>query len=149
VRGSYTSPIDGTGQASSVPLEPKGAASVEDLLARVTRLTDEDRARVAEARKAVDESFHADSLAAASELLVGRGEAYARARSAVAAAHLPAVLDDEGLEPDERARWGEIARLVEAALDDALLAFLTNDVLHPNHARELYRSLKAIEPVER
>ena len=102
---------------------------------------------VAAARRAVDETFHERALQAASELLVGRGELYAEARRALARAHVPAALEGEALSEGERAELDDVARAVQLAIDDGLLAVLTSDRLHPNHARELFRSLKvAFEP---
>jgi hypothetical protein len=93
----------------------------------------------------VDEAFHEAALRAAAESLVGRAEAYMRARSQLAGAHVPACLESSS-RGVERARWQDVARLVQLALDDALLAVATSDELHPNHARELYRSFKVVRP---
>lgn len=109
---------------------------------RVLGLTDHERGAIAEARKGVDESFHERALLAAAEALVGRGDEYARARSRVALAHVPDALEDAD-DRDEVEWLNDVARSVQLAIDDGLLAILTSDVLHPNHARELYRSLKA------
>lgn len=108
---------------------------MEEFVARVRRLTDEERAVVAAARKAVDETFHARAVIAGLEAVADRGDAYVRARRAVAGAHVP-----ERIEQDE----GEVARLVQLAIDDALLAMLARDLLHPNHLRELYRPWRAL-----
>lgn len=87
----------------------------------------------------MDEVFHERALAAAAELLVGRGEEYARARRTLATAHLPRSLTADG---GGRTDLDDTARHVQLAIDDGLLAVLTSDLLHPNHARELHRSLK-------
>lgn len=109
---------------------------VAALVERLRVLTDEERRRIADARRQVTEDYHEGSLRAASELLVGRGDAYARARFEVTAVHVSDGVDDE------------TARLVQLAVDDALLALVTADLLHPNHVRELYRSCRAVEPIE-
>lgn len=93
----------------------------------------------------MDEAFHEAALQSATESLVGRAETYVRARSQLARAHVPECLDGSSADA-ERARWQDVARLVQLALDDALLAVVTSDELHPNHARELYRSFKAAPP---
>lgn len=111
------------------------------------RLRDEDRLTVAEGRKAVSEAYHAKALRAAAEALAGRAEAYVAVRRRLAGAHVPDSLADgvvPALSAEEVARWNEVARLVQQAIDDALLAFLASDVLHPNHLRELYRPWRAV-----
>jgi hypothetical protein len=114
---------------------------VQGFLDRALALTDDQRLAVADARRAVDEAFHETALLAAAEALAGRGETYAHARRELARAHVPERLD--GAADDDRARWQDVARLAQLAIDDALLAILTNDQLHPDHLRELYRSFKA------
>jgi hypothetical protein len=116
---------------------------VQGFLKRVLELGDDQRLAVAEARRAVNEAFHETALRAAAEALAGRGEAYARARRALARAHVPECLDGSPGDEADRAGWQDVARLVQLAIDDALLAVLTSDALHPNHSRELYRSFKA------
>lgn len=114
---------------------------------QVLRLRDEDRLRVAEGRKAVSEAYHAKALRAAAEALAGRAETFLACRRLVAGAHVPDMLADEGgaaLRADEVARWNEVARLVQHAIDDALLALLASDVLHPDHLRELYRPWRGV-----
>lgn len=100
---------------------------MEEFVARARQLTDEERVAVAEARKAVDETFHAKAVIAGLEALAGRGDVYVHARRVVAGVHLSEQIEDE------------VARLVQLAIDDALLAMIGRDVLHPNHLRELYR----------
>lgn len=111
-------------------------------------MDDESRLAVASARKAVDEAFHEKALRAASDALVGRGDEYVRARRALAGTHVPDKLtgdDADALTGEELARWSEVARLVQQAMDDELMALLTSDVLHPNHLRELHRSWRAAQ----
>lgn len=107
-------------------------------MARVLALTDEERISIAEAWKELDETFRDQALGAAAEALVARSEAYALVRRKVARAHLP-----EGLDEDP-ARRNEVARLVRLAIDEMLLAHVAQDVLHPNHLRELCRPWQAI-----
>lgn len=130
-----------TGEAEFGP----NHAAVAEFVDCVRRLEDEGRLAVAEARKAVDETFHEKALRAASEALPGRGEAYARARRRVAGAHVPDRLaSDDAPRRDEAARWSEVARLVQLAIDETLVAFVASDHLHPNHLRELCRPWKAL-----
>jgi len=119
-------------RASFGPSHELVAAFVE----RMRLLTDDERRLVAGARRQVSEGYHESALRAAAELLVGRGDAYARARSEVAAVHVSDGVDDE------------TARLVQLAVDDALAALVTADLLHPNHVRELYRSCRAVESID-
>lgn len=109
--------------------------AVGDFVDRVLRLSDDDRLAVAEARRAVSEGFHEKALWAAAEALVGRSEEYARARALVARAHVPEGLAEEA---------DEVARLVQLAIDEGLVALVGADVLHPNHLRELYRPWRAV-----
>jgi hypothetical protein len=126
-----------TGPTPQELLSPAVAAFV----ARVNRLTDDERRAIADARASVDESFHRSALRAAAEQLVGHGEEYARARSALATAHVP---DHESTCPDEAAATNAQARQVQLAIDDGLLALRTRDTLHPKHLRELTRSLAVL-----
>lgn len=107
--------------------------AVDGFVTRVLALTDEERVAVAETRKALDDSFREPALRAAAEALVGRAEAYVLARRELAGAHVPGGLDDDP------ARRDEVARLVRLAIDEALAARVGQDVLHPNHLRELHR----------
>lgn len=108
-------------------------------MARVNALTDDDRARLADARSALDEDFRAQALRSAAELLAGRAEAYAEARRDVAAAHVPEGLDDDP------ARRDEVARLVQLAIDELLVGVVVQERLHPKHLRELYRPWRALD----
>jgi len=130
------------GQGDGTSLDAGLSPALDAFVTRVLSLTDADRRAIADARKAVDESFHQSALLAASELLVGRADDYARARSALATAHVPQALEDAGR--DEVDDLNEVARYVQLAIDDGLLAVLTRDALHPNHLRELHRSLKVV-----
>lgn len=144
---AYTRSIHERGQDDTTSPVAGQAPGVDAFLSRVLALTDTERKAVAAARRAVDETFHERALHAASELLVGRGELYADARRAVSRAHIPAALEGHELSEAERVELEEVARAVQLAIDDGLLAVLTSDRLHPNHARELHRSLKvAFDP---
>lgn len=109
-----------------------------EFVARARRLSDGDRVAIAAARAEVDEEFHEQALRAAAEALVGRGDAYARARAELARAHLP-----DGI-ADEPERLAPVARLAQLAIDEMLLAAVTSDVLHPKHLRQLSRAWMAL-----
>jgi hypothetical protein len=110
---------------------------VEQFVARAARLTDEQRALVAERRATLDEADHVASLRSGAEALVDFAPAYVEARRALAAAHVPDALERDDLTPDERARWTDVARLMQLAIDEMLVALAGNEVLHPNHLRAL------------
>lgn len=140
--GTYDFPIAGGGQTRPVSVDfGPSHAQVETFVARMRDLSDEERLAVAEERRAVDETFHARALRAAAEALVGRGEPYALARREVGQANLPERLADER---EDAARWTEVARLVQLAIDEALVALVASDVLHPNYLRELHRPWRAL-----
>lgn len=130
-------------------------APLEQFIEQVLALRDEQRLAAAAARKAVDEAHHERALRAAADLLVRRSEAYADARRRLVGAHLPERLSDEGapaLDGAEAAQWHEVARLVQQAIDDGIVALLLSDVLHPNYLRELYRPWRGVladEPAPR
>lgn len=110
---------------------------LEQFVARALALTDARREALAERRRAIDESDYAASLRAGAEALATRGERYAAARRTLATAHVPDALEHPGLSPGERAHWNEVARLARLAIDEMLVAISGNEVLHPNHLREL------------
>lgn len=99
----------------------------------------------------MDETFHDGALRSAAEALVGRSEVYATARRAVATAHMPDALATAAAGEDAE-RWTDVARLVQLAIDEALVALVATDALHPNHLRELYRPWRVVatarEPAE-
>lgn len=140
---AYTRAIEDAGQHARVEPDTASSSPLDEFVTRVLALTDDERRTVAEARRSVDEAFHERALVAATELLVGRGETYAQARRVLATAHVPMALSEHG-DHDERAELADLARHVQLAIDDGLLAVLTSDLLHPNHARELHRSLKVV-----
>lgn len=96
-------------------------------------LTDEDRRVVAERRRGLDEAFREKAVRAGVESLAPHAAFYVWARAQVAGAHVPDSLEEATLEPE----WSEISRLVQLAIDEALLAFVGQGTLHPNHLREL------------
>lgn len=100
---------------------------------RVLSLTDDERRVVADRRRGLDEAFREKALGAGAESLAAHADLYVRARTQVAKAHVPACLE-EGV-PDPA--WAEVSRLVQLAIDEALLAFVGSGTLHPNHLREL------------
>lgn len=118
--------------------------AVEAFVEQVLQLGDDERHAVAEARKQIDEARQAKALRAAAEALAvtGRRSAYIETRERLALAHLsdePVGGDASAPSTDELARRHETVRLLRLAIDDAVLALLTTDVLHPKHLRELYR----------
>jgi chromosome condensin MukBEF complex kleisin-like MukF subunit len=129
------------GHTNRLNPDPGLSRAVHDFVARVLALTDDERRAIADARAFVDESFHRSALLAAAEQLVSGSDEYARARTAVAVSHVPAAL--EHASPDELEELNRVARHVQLAIDDGLLAVLTRDTLHPKHLRELNRSLGA------
>lgn len=139
---AYTGQIDDVGQGDVTSLDTGLSPSLDVFVSRVGSLTDADRREIAEARKGVHEAFHSSALRAALELLVGREDDYMLARRALAAAHVPDGLENAGV--DEVDDLNEVARYAQLAIDDGLLAALTSDALHPNHLRELHRSLKVV-----
>jgi hypothetical protein len=126
-----------------LPADDDGVTpAVEAFVERARGLSDDELRAVADARDRVDEAFHAAALRAASEALRGRGHDYVRARNRLSAAHVPAAAGDAVGE--DRAEWQRVSRLAQLAIDDALLALVTSDVIHPKHVRELYRSFGAL-----
>jgi hypothetical protein len=119
------------------------SASMEAFIERALRLTDEDRLRLAEARAAIDETFHAGAWQAANEIVAQHARDYRDARVRIGAAFVPARLEElvqTGTAADraEAARWQEVARQARLAIEDALLALVTVDLLRPPDIRELY-----------
>ena len=135
-------PTDVVGQTDLSHSDTHAPPAVDVFVARVLELTDDERRVIADARAAVDESFHRSALLAAAEQLVGHGEEYLRARRAVALAHVPDAL--EGAPPSELEALNRVARGAQLAIDDGLLAVLARDTLHPKHLRELNRSLGVV-----
>ncbi len=110
---------------------------VEQFVARAAALTDEQREAVAARRGALDEAEHAVALRSGAEALHGWLEVYAEARRTLATAHVPDALDRADLTDEERRHWNEVARLVQLAIDEMLVAVVGNEVLHPNNLRDL------------
>lgn len=108
-------------------------AGVTSFVERVRGLTDEERRVVAERRRGLDEVFREKAVRAGAESLEAHADLYVRTRMQVAHAHVPACLEEAV--PNEE--WAEISRLVQLAIDEALLAFVGSGTLHPNHLREL------------
>lgn len=90
---------------------------VDALVERARTLTDEERLRLARARAAIDESFHAGAWRAASEMLSVRAVLYATAWQRIGPAFVPerlVALVHMGHEADadELREWHDVARLV-------------------------------------
>lgn len=116
---------------------------VDALVERARSLTDEERLRLARARAAIDESFHAGAWRAASEMLSVRADLYATAWQQIGPAFVPerlVALVQMGHEADaeELREWHDVARLVRLGIDDELLALLTADHIPPPHLRQLH-----------
>lgn len=107
--------------------------AIESFVARVKALTDDERRVVADRRRGLDEAFREKALAAGAESLAPHADLYVRSRAQVAKAHVPTCLEEGVPDPE----WAEVARLVQLAVDEALLAFVGAGTLHPNHLREL------------
>ncbi len=123
--------------------------SIESLINRARGLSDEDRRCLAEARAALDETFHAGAWNAANEIAAQRSRDYRYAWVRIGAAFIPDRLDElvrTGTADDqaEVARWQDVARWARLAIDDALLALAAADLLRPPDLRELYGPWKAM-----
>lgn len=116
---------------------------VDALVERARALTDEDRRRLASARRTRDESFRAVAWRAACEMLSVRAEAYADAWQRIGPAFVPDRLVElirvgDQADPDDVREWQDVARLARLGIDDELLALLTADFIPPGHIRELH-----------
>ncbi|MFW6203855.1 MAG: hypothetical protein ACOC96_02720 [Actinomycetota bacterium] len=123
--------------------------STEALINRARRLSDEDRLCLAEARAALDETFHAGAWNAANEIAAQRSRDHRYAWVRIGAAFIPDRLDElvrTGTADDraEVAKWQDVARRARLAIDDALLALAAADLLRPPDLRELYGPWKAM-----
>ena len=122
---------------------------VEAFIEQAGVLDDEDRRVLADARGAVDETFHAGAWRAATEMLATRAQAYAEAWMRIGPAFVPRRLEElvrlgPRSDPGEVAEWQGVARLARAGMDDALLALVTADSIRPPDIRELYGPWKAM-----
>jgi hypothetical protein len=118
---------------------------IDALVNKARAMSDDDRVRLAAARRAVDESFHVGAWRAAIEMLPARAEMYAAAWLEIGPAFVPEQLLElvdmgDRADPDELLEWQEVARLVRLGIDDELLALLTADSIPPPHLRQLHRS---------
>jgi hypothetical protein len=116
---------------------------LETFIEQARALEDEDRSALAEARGAIDETFHIGAWRAANEAVAGRAGLYMEARQRIGSACIPRRLEELvrmgfRAEPSEVTEWQGIARLARAGLDDALLALLAADTIPPTALRELY-----------
>ena len=118
-------------------------SSVEALIEDARRLGDDERVALADTRRARNEIVRAGAWKAAAELLPARANDYATAWGRIGTAFIPDRLEyllqsASDVDTAEIARWQEVARLVRAAIDEALLALLFSDTLTPPHVRELF-----------
>ncbi|HEX6197589.1 MAG TPA: hypothetical protein VFZ37_16855 [Jiangellaceae bacterium] len=125
------------------------SATLETFIERSRRLTDEDRLRLAEARAAIDETFHAGAWKAANDIVVQRAWEYRHALVNIGAAFVPGRLEElvqAGTAADRTdvGRWQDVARHARLAIEDALLALVAADLLRPPDLRELYGPWKAM-----
>lgn len=125
------------------------SAGVESLVERVRTLQDEDRVALAEARAALDETFHAGAWKAANEVVAERARDYMEPLVRMGSGFVPQRLEElvrMGAEADplEVMRWQGVARLARAAMEDALLALVAADRLRPPDLRELYGPWRAM-----
>lgn len=125
------------------------SAGVEAFVERARTLDDDDRLALADARAAVDETFHAGAWRAANEIVAERAQEYLQAWVRIGAAFVPACLEplvraSSAADDPDVARWQQVARLARAAMEDALLAFVAADLLRPPDLRELCGSWKAM-----
>lgn len=129
--------------------ETQVPAAVDALLERARSLDDDDRLALAEARGALDETFHVGAWRAAMGIVADRAEEYFRAWIRIGSAFLPERLEEliqmgVDADPSEIERWREIARLTRVGIDDALLCTLALDRIRPPDLRELYAPWKAM-----
>lgn len=128
---------------------PALAAGVETFVERARQLTDDDRVRLAEARAAIDETFHAGAWKAANDTAAQHERDYLPALVKIGAAYIPGRLEElvqTGTAADHTdvARWQEVARHARLAIEDALIALVTADLLRPPDLRELFGPWKAM-----
>lgn len=117
--------------------------SVEALIEGARALGDEERTALAEIRRASNEVVRAEAWQAVAELLPTRALEYSAAWGRIGTAFIPERLEhllQQGFDVDtaEIAEWQEVARLVRAAIDEALLALLFSETLTPPNQRELF-----------
>jgi len=122
---------------------------LEAFIERARALGDDDRRALAEARAAIDETFHVGAWKAVNEIVAERAAAYVEARVRIGASYVPTRLEElvqmgSQADPTEVVRWQGVARLVRAGLDDALLALVAVDLIRPPDLRELLRPWKAM-----
>lgn len=125
------------------------AANLERFIHRARNLSDEDRLRLADARAALDETFHVGAWRAANEIAVQHGRGCHEAWVRIGPAFIPDRLEDlvrqgRAADASEVARWQEVARLARLAMDDAILVLVTADLIRPPDLRELYGPWKAM-----
>lgn len=122
---------------------------VSRLVDRARALDDDDRRRLAEARRSLDEAFHSGAWKAAAEMAGVRADAYWDAWARIGAAYVPDRLEElvqqgSGADPAEVAEWRDVARSCRLGIDDALLAILTGDMITPPDLREMHSSWRSM-----
>ena len=128
---------------------PAAPAGLQPFVERARALHDEDRLALADARAAIDEAFHTSAWKAANAIVIERAQTYLEARLSIGAAHIPDKLEElvvlgSQVDSTELARWQDVARLVRAGIDDALLAQVGVDLIRPPDLRELYGPWRAM-----
>lgn len=115
---------------------------VDGLITRARDLDDEDLRTLADARAAVDETFHGGAWRAAVEHAATLSGAHAVAWVHLGTCFIPTCLEglvQQGSSGDaaELGTWQDVARRARLAIDDALLAYLGADTIRPPDIREL------------
>ena len=125
------------------------STTVEGFVTRAKALDDDDRFALAQARRAVDESFQVGAWKAGNEVAMGRAAEYLQVRVRLGGVFVPDRLEELVMlgtraDPAELAEWQEVARLVRIALDETTLAHVGLDTLRPPDIRALVGPWKAM-----
>jgi hypothetical protein len=118
------------------------STTVEGFVTRAEALDDEDRLALAQARRAIDESFQVGAWKAGNEIAMGRAAECLEVRVRLGGVFVPDRLEElvmlgSRADPAELAEWQDVARLVRIALDEATLAHIGLDTLRPPDVRAL------------
>jgi hypothetical protein len=125
------------------------SSTVEEFVTRAKALDDEDRLALAQARRAIDESFQVGAWKAGNAIALGRAAEYVEVRVRLGGVFVPDRLEElvmlgSRADPAELAEWQDVARLVRIALDEATLAHVGLDTLRPPDVRALIGPWKAM-----
>lgn len=125
------------------------AKPVEDFVRRALALDDDDLSALAAARGDLDEAFHLGAWRSANEIVARDPQPYIELRHRLADVSVPRRLVEltdlgAGADPEELARWMDVARLARIAVDDALMGLLGADSIPPPDLRELFAPWKAM-----